>query len=144
MEYITPSLLHLLLPDLLFAFFEKKKVRVLILEIPTTLIDYDSLDNRFAELMVDMINRLLFEVFAACAEFEMEKREKRQREGYEALKARGEWDKLGRPVKMTQEEFLNKWDQKGKNVTDKEFAESLNISKGTLQSYKKKYLKGKK
>ena len=73
----------------------------------------------------------------------MEKREKRQREGYEALKARGEWDKLGRPVKMTQEEFLNKWDQKGKNVTDKEFAESLNISKGTLQSYKKKYLKGK-
>ncbi len=45
---------------------------------------------------------------------------------------------------MTQEEFLNKWDQKGKNVTDKEFAESLNISKGTLQSYKKKYLKGKK
>ena len=68
----------------------------------------------------------------------------RQREGYEALKARGEWDKLGRPVKMTQEEFLNKWDQKGKNVTDKEFAESLNISKGTLQSYKKKYLKGKK
>ena len=46
------------------------------MEIPTTLIDYDSLDNRFAELMVDMINRLLFEVFAACAEFEMEKREK--------------------------------------------------------------------
>ena len=92
---------------------------------------------------MDMINNLLLEVFAACAEFEMEKREKRQREGYEALKARGEWDKLGRPVKMTQEEFLNKWDQKGKNVTDKEFAESLNISKGTLQSYKKKYLKGK-
>ena len=117
---------------------------MLILEIPTTLIDYDSLDNRFAELMVDMINRLLFEVFAACAEFEMEKREKRQREGYEALKARGEWDKLGRPVKMTQEEFLNKWDQKGKNVTNKEFAESLNISKVTLQSYKNKYLKGKK
>lgn len=50
---------------------------MLILEIPTTLIDYDSLDNRFAELMVDMINRLLFEVFAACAEFEMEKREKK-------------------------------------------------------------------
>ena len=89
-----------------------------------------------------LIPDLLLEVFAACAEFEMEKREKRQREGYEALKARGEWDKLGRPVKMTQEEFLNKWDQKGKNVTDKEFAESLNISKGTLQSYKKKYLKG--
>ena len=62
---------------------------------------------------MDMINNLLLEVFAACAEFEMEKREKRQREGYEALKARGEWDKLGRPVKMTQEEFLNKWDQQG-------------------------------
>ena len=126
------------------AFFKKKKVRVLILEIPTTLIDYESLDNWMAEFMMDMINNLLLEVFAACAEFEMEKREKRQREGYEALKARGEWDKLGRPVKMTQEEFLNKWNQKGKNVTDKEFAESLNISKGTLQSYKKKYLKGKK
>lgn len=114
------------------------------MKIPTTLIEYELLDNRMAEFMMDMVNNLLLEVFAACAEFEMEKREKRQREGYEALKARGEWDKLGRPVKMTQEEFLNKWDQKGKNVTDKEFAESLNISKGTLQSYKKKYLKGKK
>ncbi len=31
---------------------------------------------------MDMINNLLLEVFAACAEFEMEKREKRQREGY--------------------------------------------------------------
>ena len=60
---------------------------------------------RICRIMMDMINNLLLEVFAACAEFEMEKREKRQREGYEALKARGEWDKLGRPVKMTQEEF---------------------------------------
>lgn len=114
------------------------------MEIPTTLIDYELLDNRMAEFMMGMVNNLLLEVFAACAEVEMEKREKRQREGYEALKARGEWGKLGRPVKMTQAEFLNKWNQKGKNVTDKEFAESLNISKGTLQSYKKKYLKGEK
>ena len=44
---------------------------------------------------MDMINNLLLEVFAACAEFEMEKREKRQREGYEALKARGEWETAG-------------------------------------------------
>lgn len=126
------------------AFYKKKKVRVLILEIPTTLIDYDAMDNTLAEFMMDMINNLLLEVFAACAEIEMEKREKRQREGYAALKARGEWDKIGRPVKMTEKEFLIKWNQNGKNMTNKEFAESLKISKSTLLTYKKKYLKGEK
>ena len=51
--------------------------------------------------------------------------------------ARGEWDKLGRPVKMTQEEFLNKWDQKGKNVTDKEFAEVLIYQKERCRAIKR-------
>ncbi|MCB5563278.1 hypothetical protein LIP72_13230 [Mediterraneibacter faecis] len=108
------------------------------------MIDYDAMDNTLAEFMMDMINNLLLEVFAACAEIEMEKREKRQREGYAALKARGEWDKIGRPVKMTEKEFLIKWNQNGKNMTNKEFAESLKISKSTLLTYKKKYLKGEK
>lgn len=60
------------------------------------------------------------------------------------MKARGEWDKIGRPVKMTEKEFLIKWNQNGKNMTNKEFAESLKISKSTLLTYKKKYLKGEK
>lgn len=124
-------------------YFRNKGVKVMILDIPTTLIDYSLMGNQLAEFMMDMINNLLIEVFAACAEFEMEKREKRQREGYEALRQRGEWDKLGRPVKIDKDTFLKAWKEaKQLGITDKELAEQLDISKGTLQSYKRKYLQG--
>lgn len=124
-------------------YFKNKGVKVMILDIPTTLVDYSIMGNQLAEFMMDMINNLLIEVFAACAEFEMEKREKRQREGYEALRQRGEWDKLGRPVKIDQETFLIAWNEaKKRSMTDKELAQQLEISKGTLQTYKKKYLQG--
>lgn len=49
-------------------------------------------------LIMEMVNQILIEVFSAVAQWETEKRAKRQREGIEAMKERGEWEKYGRHV----------------------------------------------
>ncbi|MFR4993064.1 MAG: recombinase family protein, partial [Turicibacter sp.] len=59
----------------------RKKVRVHILDVPTTLIDFDSYGNEIANAMMDMINNLLVEVMATIAENERIKIKQRQAEG---------------------------------------------------------------
>lgn len=82
-----------------------KGVRVMVLELPTTLIDLSQMDNALARLMIETINNVLIEIYASLAQAEMEKKEKRQREGMEAKKLRGEWDEVGRPRAIEQEKF---------------------------------------
>lgn len=78
-------------------YMKKMGVRVMVLEIPTTLQDYTGLDNNIAQMLIDTVNNLLIELYATMAQAEMEKRAKRQKEGIEAMKNRGEWEKYGRP-----------------------------------------------
>lgn len=78
-------------------YFREKDVRVMILEIPTTLQDLSSLDNSMAKMIMETINNMLIELYATMAQAEVEKKEKRQREGIQAKKARGEWADYGRP-----------------------------------------------
>ena len=82
-----------------------KGVRVMVLELPTTLIDLSQMDNALARLMIETINNVLIEIYASLAQAEMEKKEKRQREGMEAKKLRGEWDEVGRPRAIEPEKF---------------------------------------
>lgn len=72
-------------------------IRVMILEIPTTLQDLSKMDNAMAKMILETVNHMLIELYAAMAQAGVEKKEKRQREGIEQMKARGEWDKYGRP-----------------------------------------------
>ena len=67
-------------------------IRLLVLELPTTLMDFSKMDNALAKLMLETINNMMLELYASMAEAEMEKKEKRQKEGIAAKKARGEWD----------------------------------------------------
>lgn len=78
-------------------FFKDKNIRVMILEIPTTLQDLSKLENSMAKMIMETINNMLIELYATMAQAEIEKKEKRQREGIQAKKDRGEWDKYGRP-----------------------------------------------
>ena len=52
-------------------------VRVMILDIPTTLMDFSNMTDDLARLMLEMINNMLIELYATLAEAEMEKRENR-------------------------------------------------------------------
>lgn len=88
-------------------YFKDKGIRIMILEIPTTTQDLSSLDNSMAKMIMETINNMLIELYATMAQAELEKKEKRQREGIEAMKARGEWHRYGRP----QIQKPNNWDE---------------------------------
>lgn len=74
-----------------------RNIRVMILEIPTTLQDISKMDNSMAKMILETVNHMLIELYAAMAQAEIEKKEKRQREGIEAKKRRGDWENYGRP-----------------------------------------------
>ena len=67
--------------------------------------DLSKLDNAMARMLMETINNMLIELYAAMAQAEIEKKEKRQREGIDSKKARGEWDDYGRPAVMSINEF---------------------------------------
>ena len=79
----------------------------MILEIPTTTQDLSTLDNSMAKMIMETINNMLIELYATMAQAEIEKKEKRQQEGIEAKKARGEWADYGRP----KAEKPDNWDE---------------------------------
>ena len=95
-------------------YLKDKGVRVMILEIPTTTQDLSSLDNSMAKMIMETINNMLIELYATMAQAEIEKKEKRQQEGIEAKKARGEWADYGRPKAQKPsnwDEVIEKWKQ---------------------------------
>lgn len=60
--------------------FKEHKIIVRILNLPTTLIDFQG-----QEWIFEMVNNILIEVMTSLAQEEIEKREKRQREGIAAM-----------------------------------------------------------
>lgn len=83
---------------------------------------------------------MMIEMYASFAEAEMHKREKCQREGIEAMKARGEWNKYGRPRIMDEDVFKKEYEkvlrgeQRPVDVMNK-----LNMKKATYYLYRKQY-----
>ena len=120
--------------------FKSLGVRVMILEIPTTLIDYSALDNTMANMLMETINNLLIEMYATFAHAEALKRETRQKEGIQAMKCRGEWGKYGRPHAMDYRRFSEEYkkviDGKEKPFT---LMRRLDMKKSTFYQYAKKY-----
>ena len=53
----------------------EKDVRVMVLELPTTLIDYSSIDNEMAKMMMETVNNMMIELYASMAEAEMHKKQ---------------------------------------------------------------------
>lgn len=49
--------------------------------------DISKLDNSMAQMLMETVNNMLIELYAAMAQAEIEKKEKRQREGIDAKKA---------------------------------------------------------
>lgn len=117
-------------------YFRDHNIRVKILELPTTLMDISKLDNTMAQMLMETVNNMLIELYAAMAQAEIEKKEKRQREGIEAKKARGDWDDYGRPSAIDIEDFKIHY-QKVINgqMRPTELMKQLGISKSTYYRY---------
>ena len=114
-------------------YFRNKGVRVMILEIPTTTQDLSALDNSMAKMIMETINNMLIELYATMAQAEIEKKEKRQREGIAAKKARGEWDDYGRPrIKKPPnwDDVISRW--KDGEITAVEAMKLTGIKKSTF------------
>ncbi len=120
-------------------YFKDNGIIVRVLEIPTTLIDYSNLDNAMASMLMETVNSMLIELYAALAQAEIEKKEKRQREGIQAKKDRGEWSDYGRPSFMSDEDFTKEY-QKVLSGEIKPFdlMRQLNMKKSTFYRYIKR------
>lgn len=123
-------------------YFKDNGIRVMILEIPTTLQDLSTLDNTMAKMIMETINNMLIELYATMAQAEIEKKEKRQQEGIQAMKDRGEWEDYGRPRVMTLDEFSKQYGMviQGKKKPF-ELMHELDITKPTFYRYKREYEK---
>lgn len=114
--------------------FQKKKVRLKILDLPTSLIEVP--DGQ--QWIVDMIQNILIEVLASIAEQERLTIRKRQREGIEAAKAKGKH--LGRPRVQQPEEFDDIYIQwKRKEITAVGAMRKMKLSSSTFYRMVKQY-----
>lgn len=122
-------------------FFRSTGVYVIILEIPTTQQDYSKLGSEMAKLIMEAINNMLIEMYAVFAQLEIEKKEKRQRDGISAKKRRGEWDDYGRPAAMDYKTFAAAYsqvEQGSKKPT--ELRRELGLTHSTFYRYRNRYL----
>ncbi len=119
-------------------YFKDNGIRVKILELPTTLMDVSKMDNNMARMIVETINNMLIELYATMAEAEIEKKEKRQREGIQAKKDRGEWENYGRPRVISIAEFNKEYYAvKTGKLRPFELMKKLGMTKATYYRYVK-------
>lgn len=117
-------------------YFRDMGVRVKVLELPTTLIDLSGMDNAMAKMILETINNMLIELYAAMAQAEIEKKEKRQKEGIETKKLRGEWDDYGRPSVMSLDEFAIEYKRvQSGELRPFELMHMLGMTKSTFYRY---------
>lgn len=121
-------------------YYKEKNIRVIFLDIPTTQMDISTIEDNMAKIILNCINDMLISFYDCLAKSELERKKKRQREGYEELKRRGEWEKLGRPRKMSKEEFANayKMVENGELKTT-ELMRKLNLKENTYYRYVREY-----
>ena len=109
-------------------YFKQNSIRVKILDIPTTLIDFPE----GQEWVCDMVNNILIEVLGSIAQRERETIESRQAEGIAEAKKKGEV-KFGRPkaVKPANwDEVFAKW--KAGEITAVKAMELTQTTKSTF------------
>lgn len=121
-------------------YYEDHNIRVMFLDIPTSTIDLSEESDSMNKLITDTINKVVIEIYAMQAETELQRKEKRQHEGIEAKKARGEWDDYGRHRLMSAEEFAKQYSkvEQGK-IGSLELMRQLKMKKSTYFKYVNEY-----
>lgn len=124
------------------AYFDKIGVRVMILNIPTTLIDLSSAPEGMYKTVLETINHIVIEIYSMQAQTELELKEKRQREGIEAMKNRGDWDRYGRPRKMSKEDFAKEYQSvRSGEIGSLALMRKLGLNRDTYFRYVREYKK---
>lgn len=121
-------------------YFKAKGIRIIFLDIPTTQIDISSMTDEMSKTIMACINDMLISFYDLMARTELQRKKKRQKEGIEAKKARGEWADYGRPRIMAAEEFSKHY----KRVIDGEIGSlalmrELKLNRDTYFRYVREY-----
>lgn len=116
-------------------YFKDNQVRLIALNLPTT--QLDTTDN----LMLETINNIIIELYTMMAQDEIEKREKRQKEGIKLALEKGV--RFGR----NKIEYPKEWDKVVELVNNKVISnikamEILGLKKTTYYKLLKEYKKG--
>ncbi len=121
--------------------YKDNNIRVMILDIPTTLIDFDSMDDNISKMILEAVNNMLIEMYALLAQAEVDKKATQQKKGIQAMKDRGEWDNYGRPKIMSLNEFAKEFARvESGEVRPFELIKELNLKVPTFYRYKKQLM----
>lgn len=123
-------------------YFKAHDIRVIFLDIPTTQIDLSLMSDEMSTAVLRCINDMLISFYDLMSRTELQRKQKRQREGIETKKARGEWDEYGRPRIMPAQKFAEHY----KRVVDGEIGSlalmrELGLTKDTYFRYVREYKK---
>lgn len=123
-------------------YYKANDIRVIFLDIPTTQMDFSSVEDNMAKMILNCINDMMISFYDCMSRSELERKKKRQKEGYEELRKRGEWDRLGRPRKMSTEDFEREYESvlNGQLKTS-ELMRKLKLNKDTYFRYVREYKK---
>lgn len=122
-------------------YFKDKCIRVMILELPTTLVEINISDT-LGKLVFETIQDMLIQLYSCLAQAEVEKKTTRQKQGIEAMKARGDWDRYGRPKACKDEDFAKVYEKVvNGEMTVVAAAKELKVSVPTFYRYKEKLVK---
>ena len=90
-----------------------------------------------ANMILQTINNMLIEMYAVFAESEVLKKERRQAEGIQEMKQRGEWEKYGRPPAIDYNWFCHEYQKVlAGDMKPFECIKELGISKSTYYKYR--------
>lgn len=120
--------------------FDQEEVKLVILDIPTTLMFLNQKELEESSWVLEMLNKIMIEVMASIAEQERKKINRRQKEGIQQARKRGV--KFGRPPKVHLDDqrtiqIIEK--ALKKEITVKKASQLLNISRSYFYEVKKKY-----
>ncbi len=122
-----------------FQFYRDNKIRVMILEVPTTTIDID-FESPMHQMLYECIQNLTLDLLSVFADIETKKRAERQRTGLLAMKERGDWDKMGRPHACEWDRFTETFERVLQGALKPfDAIRELEISVPTYYRYKKQY-----
>lgn len=124
-------------------YFKKNDIRVIFLDIPTTQIDISSISDEMAKMILNCINDMLISFYDLMARTELQRKRKRQKEGIDNMRIRGEWEKYGRPRVVSKEVFAKEYEKvKNGNLKDCDLCRELRLAKSTYFRYKKELMTG--
>lgn len=125
-------------------YFKDKGVKVVFADIPMSYeYNFVETENEEMKFMRDFAYSMLIQLYDLMAQQELKRKKKRQREGIEQMKARGEWERYGRHRSMPLSEFAEHYKRvEAGEISNNGLARELNIPYQRYYRYKKE-LKGR-